>query len=230
MSDQDNETNDPIDLTGEEVDGMQKKTDNAVKAKKRGVQKKGSVISAEIKPDPFMASLEKQQLEVPVWTQEEMDKVQVDPLALHPELLELEDSKKYKFCWLPKPLTQKDRELLSLYHPDFGSMGKYVYATRVNIEHELSQEAADELFSVSGAIEKGDLALGVMRWDMWEKKREAERAAGVSQVNRARGGRDATGQIPGVVSDDGSGNFDNIVPGQVLMDGDVDVAPELHSD
>jgi hypothetical protein len=225
----DKKTNESSDLTGVDIDAMEDSADKAKKSK-RGVRKPKSMVTAEIKPDPFMASLAKQQIEVPIWTQEEMDKVQVDPLALHPELLDLEAQKKFKFCWIPKPLTQKDRELLSLYHPDFGATGKYVYATRVNFEHELSETAAEELFSVSGAIEKGDLALGVMRYDMYEKKREAERKASISQAEAARRGRDAFGQIPNVQPDDGGGNFDFTIPNQPLMDGDDDVAPELYSD
>lgn len=221
-----------LNLTNNDVAGIQSDPPAEEKKKRAARTVKKSTVTAEIKPDPFDSALQKQALEVPIFTQDELDKVQVDPLAFHPAIQKLEDEERYKFCWMPKPSTQKDRELLSLYHTDYGAQGRYVYATRHNIGHELSEADADDLFSVSGAIEKGDLALGVCRYEVYEAVRQRAREAGVSQARSSRSGRDSQGKIPNVAVDDGSGVFDYTIPGQIMYNDEeeVDEAPIMYND
>jgi len=192
----------------------------------------GGTIAARISPDPFRESLSKQIGAIPTWTEEELDRIQVDPLQFPAECIRLEDEHKYKFCWIPKPITEGDRQMLGLYHKDFGATGRYVYVTRENMGHEIED---DSVFADSGAIERGDLALGVMRWDVWNMMRERDRHAGNSQYQRARRGQDARGAIPNVMMDNGEGRYDHTVPEQFGMELDedgnwVEALPAFHSD
>lgn len=145
-----------------------------------------------------MRELLKRQAALPRVTEEEADRRSHDPNAFPPEVLQLMEQRRYKFMWVTNPYapgkSESDRQIAAHHLRAMSAGGIWEVAT----QSALGDELPDYLYDSEGVISRSGQILAFVDYEIWSRRREAERQSADAKLKASEEGKDEHGQVPHV--------------------------------